>query len=60
MMIIMLYYYLIFKLVIFIDENAVEPFIYPNILAVVLFKSSINNIEFVDKLFILYSLIFNL
>ena len=42
-----------FKLVIFNDEKAVEPFIYPNILVVVLFKLLIDNVDALDKLFIL-------
>ena len=37
--------------------RVVKSFMYPNILVVVLFKLLINNIEFVDKLFKLFSLL---
>ncbi len=46
-----------FKLISLNDEKVVEPFIYPNILVGVLFKSLIYNIDVVDKLFSLFSLL---
>ena len=39
-----------FKLVVCNDENAVYPFIYPNILVVVLFNVFIDNVDALDKI----------